>query len=609
MHSIRLAILSLLAAAGSLTAQNLDLIGGGEKQESITLSIVAEVSAAAPGKAFRAAAKVVHLPHFHTYGKTIAPGATGKPTKLAWTLPEGWKVEELPWPATTEFESFGAKAGGYEGTVHFPVRITPPANLTAGTTANIQVNIDGLICDDKTCLPFRKDASLSLPLAADAQADPANVSVFPAEATSVTAPPPAPDKPSVPDAPAPTPTPSAEKVATSDYSFSTLLLFAFLGGLILNIMPCVFPVLGIKVMGIVNQAGGDRSEVVRHGFAYTAGVLASFWALAAVAITLGKGWGFQLQSPSFVLGLCFFFLVFALNMAGVFEFGTSAVGVGTNLQTKSGLGGSFFTGLLATLVATPCSAPFLAPALAYALALPVSAALVFFTLIALGLAFPFLLLSFFPGLVSKLPRPGAWMESFKQGMSFLLFGTAAYMIWIYNGMADSEQMQDTLIGLVIAAAGCWVYGRWFLPHKAARTRLVSMIISLGMLGGGFALAFNSPPSEPWMEWTPKLEKYHRDLKDPVYVDFTARWCATCQFNKRVYKIPAVKELFREHGVVLMKADLTLDNPDISAELKRLGRAAIPVNILYIPGKEPYLFPDDELLTEENVSAALKKLAK
>lgn len=603
MTSLRLPALAFLALLAPLTAQTLDLLGGAGKKESVTASLVWEVKAAAPGQAFRVAVKLEHQPHFHTYGKVIAPGVTGKPTKLDWTLPEGWKVEELRWPATTPFDSFGAKADGYQGVVHLPARLVPPASATAGSEVEIGVKVDGLVCDDKTCLPFNQTLTLKLPLAANAETDPAHSSVFPAETA---APPAAPATPPAADTPAP-PAAAATGAPVPEHGFSTLLLFAFLGGLILNIMPCVFPVLGIKVMSIVNQAGGDRGEVVRHGLAYTAGVLVSFWALAVLVITLGKGWGFQLQSPGFVLGLCFFFLVFAMNMAGVFEIGTSAVGVGTGLQSKSGLGGSFFTGLLATIVATPCSAPFLAPALAYALGLPVASALVFFTLIALGLAFPFLLLSFFPALVSRLPRPGAWMESFKQGMSFLLFGTAAYMIWIYDGLADPEQLQDALIGLVIAAAGAWVYGRWFLPHKAARTRLIAILTALAMLGGGFALAFTSPSALHWVDWSKKLEKYHLDLKEPVYIDFTARWCATCQVNKSVYKIPAVKDLMRDRGVVLMRADWTLENDEIKKELERLGRAAVPTNILYIPGQEPYLFPDDELLTEENVTAALKRI--
>ncbi|MBK8091663.1 MAG: thioredoxin family protein [Verrucomicrobiaceae bacterium] len=299
-----------------------------------------------------------------------------------------------------------------------------------------------------------------------------------------------------------------------------------------------------------------------------------------------------------------------MNMAGVFEIGTSAVGVGAELQSKGGIGGSFFTGLLATIVATPCSAPFLAPALAFALSLPLSSALLFFTVIALGLALPFLLLSIFPSLVSRLPRPGAWMESFKQGMSFLLFGTVAYMIWIYDGLADSEQFLDALLGLVLAAAACWVYGRWFLPHKKPRTRLIAILMTLLLFIGGFMLAVNSPPAPLWVEWSPKLEKYHRDLKDPVYVDFTARWCATCQDNKSVYKIPAVKKLISDKNVVLMRADWTLPNEDIQKALESFGRAAVPLNLLYLPGNDKPIIlqgENDELLSEQNVSAALNQI--
>lgn len=400
--------------------------------------------------------------------------------------------------------------------------------------------------------------------------------------------------------------------ATGGRSTATLLLFAFIGGLILNVMPCVFPVLGIKIMGFVQQAGEDRKKIFFHGLAYTLGVLVCFWALALFVITLGKGWGAQLQSPLFVLGLCYFFMAFGLNMAGVFEIGTSAVGVGQELQNKSGLKGSFFSGLLATVVATPCSAPFLGPALAYAVSLPTAMALVVFTVIGLGLSAPYLILSLAPALVKMLPRPGAWMESFKQGMSFLLFGTVGYMLWTFGGMVDEWHLLMATFGLVLVALACWIYGRWFLPHKSAKARTLGLGFAVLALVSGLYLGWpqaapakGSAQEMTWQVWSPELVKELRDAGKPVYIDFTARWCATCQVNKRVYHDENLQKLIKDKGVQLLKADWTNYDDRITAVLRdEYHKAAVPVNVYYAPGSTaPVVL--SELLTVDNVTAALK----
>src|SRR5581483_6178951 len=240
----------------------------------------------------------------------------------------------------------------------------------------------------------------------------------------------------------------------------------------------------IKILGFVNQAGHQRGKVVAHGLVFTAGVLLSFWALAATLAILRAGgdklgWGFQLQSPAFVYALAVLLLVFGLNMSGVFEFGLGATAVGGELQMKSGLAGSFFTGVLATVVATPCSAPFLAPALGAALAVSAVASFAIFTAIAIGLSTPYLLLSIFPAAVKVLPRPGAWMETFKQFMAFPLYATTGYLIWVLAGQVNDEGLQNILFGLVLVALGVWLYGRWHAPGAStvrARLGIASLII-------------------------------------------------------------------------------------------------------------------------------------
>lgn len=393
------------------------------------------------------------------------------------------------------------------------------------------------------------------------------------------------------------------------------LLLAFAGGLILNLMPCVFPVLGIKILGFVNQAGADRRKVTLHGLAFAGGVLLSFWTLAGALAVLRAGgdqlgWGFQLQSPGFVFALAAVMLVFALSMSGVFEFGLRAVGVGAGLQTQSGFTGSFFTGVLATVVATPCSAPFLAPALGAALALPVVESFAVFTAIAVGLALPYLLLSIFPQAVKLLPRPGAWMETFKQAMAFPLYATVGYLIWVLAGQlkADDTALLAVLLGLTVIALATWLYGRYAtFSATPARTRL-GVIGGLLLLGLGLGIGWPRPPAPTsivWQTWSPEAVAAAVADGKPVYVDFTARWCFTCQTNKKVvFGSAEVLKTFRDLKVVTLRADWTDADPRITAELAKWNRSAVPFNLLYLPGKPvPIILP--ELLTPGIVLDALK----
>lgn len=603
-----LAFVTLSAFAQTIPFEPGLLGAGGEKKAPVQAQLLAEVTAAAPGQAFRVAVRLEHEKGSHTYGKVLPPEIIGKPTKLVWTLPEGWTMTELPWPAVHPFPGLdGTPSEGYEGIVYLPAMITPPAGADAGGKVELKVKVDGLVCDDKSCLPFKQEAGVVVTVAATAAPDAVQAEVF--------AKLPALEKKSTDAA-----TAGAVTGTEAPPTFLFVMFSAFVGGLILNIMPCVFPVLGIKVVGVVQQAGEDRKQVVLHGLVYTLGILLSFWALGGLVVALGKGWGFQLQSAGFNYALAAFFLIFGLNMAGVFEIGASAVGVGQNLQMKHGMGGSFFSGLLATLVSTPCSAPFLGTALGFAVKLPAPQAMLLFTLIGLGLASPFLLLSAFPKLVKMLPRPGAWMESFKQGMSFLLFGTVLFELWVLTGFVDGLSLLWLMLGLVPVALGCWIYGRWSLPHKPVPTRLTAVVLALAAVAGGLWLGWpqkmeNKHAAQPvfdhgllWEPWSEQAVKDHLASGRPVYIDYTAKWCATCQFNKRVYSDAKLQDIFKLFGVVTMRADYTNEDEVIKKSFEALGKGAVPVNALHIPGsKEPLVLP--ELLTVDNVAAALSQIGK
>jgi thiol:disulfide interchange protein DsbD len=407
---------------------------------------------------------------------------------------------------------------------------------------------------------------------------------------------------------------SAPPVSLPFSQFLPVLGGMLLGGLLLNLMPCVFPVIGLKIMGFVQQAGSDRRKIAWHGLTFTLGVLASFGVLSGILFAARAaagggadsiGWGYQLQNPWVIFSLMLLMFVLALNLFGLFEIGTSATAVGGSWQTKQGLAGSFFSGVLATVVATPCSAPFLGVAIGAAIALPSLQFFAAFAAMAAGLALPYLILSVFPRLIDLLPRPGAWMESFKQAMSFLLFATAGYLLWVYAGQIGLDNLLGPIFGLSAIAVAAWIYGRWHLPHRPRVIRVIALMLTVLFAAGGVFLA--KPPPAAAIHWEPWSQKKVDDLLaagTPVYIDFTAQWCATCQVNKKRAYTPEVVALMKAKGVATLKADKTNANPEIEAALRLLGRTAIPVNVLLTPGNPPVILP--ELLSPNDLLEALGK---
>jgi thiol:disulfide interchange protein DsbD len=345
-----------------------------------------------------------------------------------------------------------------------------------------------------------------------------------------------------------------------------------------------------------------------HGLAFTAGVLVSFWALAGLLIGLRAGgrqfgWGFQLQSPEFVFGMAIFLLIFALNLSGVFEFGLTATKVGGKLQTKEGFSGSFFTGMLATLVATPCSAPFLAPALGAALTFTALESLIVFTTIAIGLALPYLLFSAFPKFIRLLPKPGAWMETFKQFMAFPLYASVGWLLWVLDGQTRGNEnaLLNIAFAFVLVAMAAWIYGRFGQAFGKPVKRTLGCALAIIFLAGGIWTGLpRGGKSLAWQPWSAESVSDLQAKGKYIYVDFTARWCATCQSNKKlVFSSSKVRQEFKKRGVVLLRADWTNFDPKITEELARWNRSAVPFDLLYVPGKnQPIILP--ELLTAGKV---------
>jgi thiol:disulfide interchange protein DsbD len=404
------------------------------------------------------------------------------------------------------------------------------------------------------------------------------------------------------------------------------LALAFLGGLILNLMPCVFPVLSMKAASLAGHAHHESKARVQ-GLAFLAGVLATFLALAGLLLAVraggaAVGWGFQLQSPLVIAALALLMLLVALNMSGVFEIGTSIQGVGAEASSRDGALGAFFTGALAVVVAAPCTAPFMAGALGYALTQPAVVALSVFAALGLGFAAPFVAVAFIPAVLHRLPRPGAWMETLKKGLAFPMYGAALWLTWVFAQQAGSIALGQVLGAGVLAAFGAWLHGLAQGRRAAGKAFLVSMIVGLLCVAGALALAVSAalaakpptataaaPSSGPGLvaeAWSPERVAALRAEGRPVLVDFTAAWCVTCQVNEKVALSGGkVAEAFKAQNAVFLKADWTNRDPVIAKALAEFGRVGVPLYVVYPRnGGEPVILP--QLLTEGMVIEAIEK---
>lgn len=401
-----------------------------------------------------------------------------------------------------------------------------------------------------------------------------------------------------------------QMVFEGNLTLALALIFAFIGGMILNLMPCVFPVLSMKALSLVKLSEKERHHAALHGVAYAGGIIVSFWVVAGSLIALQSlgaqiGWGFQLQNPIVTGLLAYLLFVLGLNLAGFFEFSNKLSGVGQGLTAQHSYKGSFFTGVLATLVATPCSAPFMASALGYALTQPAIISMLIFTFLGLGLAFPYVALTILPGLQRILPKPGAWMEKFRQFLSFPMFASALWLAWVFAQQSTTSGLIALFTGAISISFAIWIF--------ATFKNIIAKILATILVIFSLSIPFTAPALMPstgtetqtaeaqYTSFTPDALEQALQSNSPVFVNMTADWCITCKFNERIAFTHKVNTAIANKNIQYLKGDWTNQNADITAYLKSFGRNGVPLYVYYpapddqgIRG-EPKILP--QILTE------------
>lgn len=409
-------------------------------------------------------------------------------------------------------------------------------------------------------------------------------------------------------------------------SFLGFLILAFIGGLILNLMPCVFPVLSFKIMSFVSMADKENSHSFKYSLAYAAGIILSFWFLAATIIIMqqtGKsvGWGFQLQEPIFVAFLTALMVIFSLNLFGVFEMGLSLTAIGEKTDNNSSLFKAFLSGIFATTMAAPCTGPFLGSAIWFAITQSIHFTFAIFTAIGLGLATPYLLLAACPAAIKIIPRPGPWMVHFKQLMGFLMLATGVWFLWVFAAQTNVEAVSLLIVALFIISFTCWIYGKGATLQASPLQKGVTVTISTcllltsayfiheaSLITDDTIPTSTASTTKEWEKFSPDRLEEHLAQGTPVFVDFTAKWCLICQTNKIVLGQTDLKDRFKGCGIAKMRADWTKNDPTITEALKKYGRNGVPLYVLHIPtddGIKTEILP--QVLTPQLVTGYINKV--
>jgi thiol:disulfide interchange protein len=593
------AVMMALSVVSSLEAQP-------SRMEKASFITVADRSSYAPGSEVSIAAAVTVEPEWHvnsnnpTYDYLIA-------TELEVEVPTGWPQPEIDYPAGVmkTFAFADKPISVYDGQFILTARLAVPREAEVGTH-EIEVHLRYQACDDRSCLPpVRVSKSVTIEIGKDGE--PANQEYFLEAGTLIES--------------RPT-SPSSGDISAGRLAF--FLLLGVVGGLLLNAMPCVLPVLSLKILGLVKSRSQGRLQVISGSLATATGILVSFWflALAAVAARVAGatvGWGVQFQEPTFVTFLTIIILLFCLNLWGVFEVPLPARLANWAAATGGeGLPGHFTAGLFATLLATPCSAPFLGTAVGFALSQSTPVILATFTAVGIGMALPYLILALAPGLVRVLPRPGPWMDRFRSFMGFLLAAAAVWLLYVLSSQVTRERLAFIELALLLIALFLWMRSKSPRRSPWAVIGVVGLLVSVG---GALALSASSRPPQtadrdeeqvskliPWVPFDRDDAEALADRGRLVFVDVTADWCFTCKVNERlVLETNEIAEAFQRYEVVPMKADWTNRNETIAKFLADHGKYGIPFYLLYRPGDDPFLF--SELLTKEAVISALDSAAE
>jgi thiol:disulfide interchange protein DsbD len=639
----------------------------------VTATLVSETDSVAPGKSFRVALRLAMAPGWHTYWHN--PGDAGVAPELTFTLPAGATAGATQWPVPAVEHEGPLTTYGYSGELLLPVTISGATGATP-----VQLHAEWLVCA-KICVPEAGDFRLDLPAGTGAPSPQAGLfaaadqllprpSPWPARIAAdgtlfvpgLTAAKQAWFAADTPDwiaasgaqratitpeglllalTPGPAFKPGAPlagvlvvrddggmqsvlqltaapgEVPAAATELWRLLGFALLGGLVLNLMPCVFPVLVVKAVGLAGLAGARRREAALHAASYAGGVLLAFAGLggallAARAAGGSAGWGFQFQSPGFVAAIAWLLFAVGLNLSGVFAVGGGLSGAGHALAARGGHAGSFFTGLLAVLVATPCTAPFMGAAVAGALAAPPAAALSVFLAMGVGLAAPYVALALVPGVARALPRPGRWMDVVKQALAFPMYAAAAWLVWVLAQEAGPDGVLAALGGIVLLGLAGWALGlaqmaRGRFRQVGAVTAAAATLGALALLtavGGAAAPATVARADDGTEKFSAARLAALQAEGRPVFVDMTAAWCVTCLVNEHVALAPAaVRRAFAEGRVAYLKGDWTRQDPEITEFLRRHGRDGVPLYVYYPgDGGAPTVLP--QILTEGIVLGAI-----
>ncbi len=635
MRTLLTVLFALLTLLPGQTAWAQSLPRFGAPERHVDAELLAATDAIVPGQPLTVGLKLKHQSEWHTYWQV--PGDSGLPTRIDWRLPAGFTAGPIEWPHPKRLPTGPLVNFGYDGEILLLTTIQVPADVPVGSRVTLAGKAEWLECKD-VCIPGESDIALTLPVKAAAgpsahvalelyltAAQPVKADAKTLQGVLVANGGPAAggwigsiDLPLVAGTVAPvSAVPSTNPAAAM--SLVAALGAALLGGLLLNLMPCVFPVLSLKLIGLA-QHRTHSGSLAAHGIAFAAGVVLSFVLLAGLLIALQQagsalGWGFQLQTPWVVASLTVLFFLIGLNLLGVYEF-TLGSGIGNakaaeSLTRTRDWRGSFATGVLAVIVASPCTAPFMGAALGYAITQPATVALSVFAALGVGMAAPYLLLTLFPALLHKLPRPGRWMELFKQFMAFPMFATCVWLLWVLAQQVDAGGVGLALAVVVAVGFAAWALGlsqRGAYPFRwvALAGALVAALAFAPLATSDPAAVAKAASSDDWVAYSPEKLAQLTSEGTPVFIDFTAAWCVTCQVNKRVaLTSDKVISGFAAAGVVRMRADWTTRDERITQALAQFGRNGVPLYVLYDTKGQPTVLP--EILTEATVLAALDKI--